>query len=122
MENDREWMNKYYTEDEMALLEARAKEYTPEQQAADQAEWGSLIAQAKQLAGEGADPAGEAAQELAAKWKAMVDRFTLGDPGIESGLAKLWGDRQNMPAEYNVIDDQTWQFVQSAMAARQKDS
>lgn len=117
MEHGHDWTKKYYTEEQQAALAERAKDYTPEQQAADAAEWQALIAEAKQLAADGADPAGDAVQALAVKWQAMIDRFTRGDAGIEHGLQNMYADRENIPDEYRWGDEQLFKFIGAMMAA-----
>jgi len=121
MEQHNDWLKKYYTEEQLAALAERAKDYTPEQQAADAATWARLQARAKELAQAHADPAGEEAQALAAEWQGMIDRFTGGDPSIAAGLNKLYQDRDNLPDQgkgwYGERDEETEQFTKAMMAA-----
>jgi MerR family transcriptional regulator, thiopeptide resistance regulator len=44
------------------------------------------------------NPAGPKAQALAARWRALVEQFTGGDPEIQKGLNAMWSDHQNWPA------------------------
>jgi DNA-binding transcriptional MerR regulator len=43
------------------------------------------------------DPAGEAAQALAARWRALRVKDACGDPRIHYGLIKAWADREYWP-------------------------
>lgn len=44
------------------------------------------------------DPAGEIAQALAARWMAMLDASSRGDPEVKAGAMRVWADRRNWPA------------------------
>jgi DNA-binding transcriptional MerR regulator len=52
-------------------------------------EWDALIAEAKALMEEG-DPTTPAAQDLARRWFAQVDRFTRGDPQLFAKVGAAW--------------------------------
>jgi hypothetical protein len=64
---------------------------SPEPQERVGQRWNELIADVE--AALGADPASDAAQALAARWNALVERFTGGDPEISASLGKMWEDR-----------------------------
>ncbi|MGD0191959.1 MAG: MerR family transcriptional regulator [Rhizomicrobium sp.] len=54
-------------------------------------QWSSLFDEARELMATG-DPASLAALDLARRWKAMVEQFTQGDPMLEQGARRVWGD------------------------------
>jgi DNA-binding transcriptional MerR regulator len=96
MQNDNSWTDKYYSPEARAKIDERKKEWTPELQAQVSKQWTELFADVEAALDE--DPAGEKAQALAVRWKALVAGFTGGDPEIGSGLNKLYADRPNWPA------------------------
>ncbi|MGJ3629386.1 MerR family transcriptional regulator [Sphingomonas sp. MMS24-JH45] len=60
-------------------------------------EWDALIAEAKTLMAAG-DPTTPAAQDLARRWFAQVERFTGGDPAVFAKLGSAWQDAMADPA------------------------
>jgi DNA-binding transcriptional MerR regulator len=46
----------------------------------------------------GEDPAGGRAQALVRRWMAQMDQRSAGDPGVKTGLMKMWADRQHWSA------------------------
>jgi thioredoxin 1 len=76
----------------------------------------------------GEDPAGERGQALAARYRALVEDFTNGDPEVKAGLGKMWADRHHWPrplrwsieALYSRVDerfDRCADFLDRALAA-----
>ena len=101
MQNDNSWSEKYYSPEAREKIAARAKEWTPELQAEVSKKWMDLFAEVEALLAEdaAADPAGEKAQALGARWKELVKGFTGGDAQVGAGLNKLYADRPNWPAQ-----------------------
>jgi DNA-binding transcriptional MerR regulator len=97
MQHDNEWMKRYYTEEQLADLARRG---TPEVLERGQREWQTLLADVDAAMKEGVDPASERAQGLAARWSALIEEFTGGDPGILEGLKKLYSDQANWPSTF----------------------
>ena len=69
MQNDMEWMKKYYTEEQLADLARRA---TPEVLERGQREWATLLKEVEAARASGVDPA----SDEAAKAAAVVERQT----------------------------------------------
>ncbi|HXL98496.1 MAG TPA: MerR family transcriptional regulator [Rhizomicrobium sp.] len=59
-------------------------------------DWDALIAEAKRLMAIG-DPASPAALDLARRWKAQVETFTRGDPGVSQRVMAVWNDAMKDP-------------------------
>ena len=97
MQNDMEWMKKYYTAEQLADLARRG---TPEVLERGQREWATLIQEVEEAAATGVDPASERAQQLAARWQKLIEEFTGGDPGIMENLRKLYADQANWPSTF----------------------
>jgi len=131
-----EWIRKYFNEEQLKMLNQLASSaYTEADQEkiagwgrdwteADQREadqkWEALYAEARRLADEGQDPAGEAAQSLAARWMALVGEFTHGDPGVSEGLKKFWEHLAKLPPENlpfpRPFNERQQAFVDQALA------
>ncbi len=78
-----------YTEEDRAKLAEWGKNWTEEDQVRATQQWNALIAELKQLVAAGTAPTDPQAQALAARWRAQVQAFTRGDPGITTGLKKM---------------------------------
>jgi len=97
MQNDMEWMKKYYTEEQLADLERRG---TPEVLERGQREWAALIQDVEAAVSAGVDPASDEARQLAARWQKLIEEFTGGDPGIAENLRRLYADQANWPSTF----------------------
>lgn len=116
MQNDMEWMKKYYTEEQLADLARRG---SPEVLERAQRDWANLIKEVEAALGE--DPASERAQALATRWSELIEQFTGGDPGIEENLRRLYADQSNWPSTFKKpYSDEVGAFICQAVAARQK--
>lgn len=118
MQNDVEFWKKYYSEDAWNKLAQKRAEWTPELQEQASKAWADLFRDVEAALGE--DPASKKAQELAARWKKLVEGFTGGDPEVSSGLGKVWSDRQNWPARWKQQSEpfsnrEVWEFIGKAI-------
>jgi MerR family transcriptional regulator, thiopeptide resistance regulator len=95
MQQEWEFVNKYYTDEQLADLRSR---WNPDLQAKVQTDWAALIHDVELAVAATEDPASERSQELAARWNALTNAFTGGDPGIAQGLKQLYADKSNWPA------------------------
>ncbi len=119
MQQDHEWMKKYYTEEQLADLARRG---TPEVIEQGQRDWQALLAEVDAAVAEGVDPASERAQALAARWSALIEQFTGGDPGIRESLRKLYADQTNWPSNFQKpYSDEAAGFISRAQAAREQE-
>jgi DNA-binding transcriptional MerR regulator len=89
-------IEKYYTPEQLAQFDARAKEVG--QEAIDQApqQWDDLFTAVTAEMEAGTDPADPKAQELAKRWLALVTLFTGGDPGIYNSLRSMYENEDNV--------------------------
>jgi DNA-binding transcriptional MerR regulator len=116
MQNDWEWVKKYYTEEQLQQLASR---YSPEVQQSAERDWAALIKDVEASLGE--DPASEKAQAIAARWSELIERFTGGDPGIRENLARLYADHANWPSEASKpYSDEVGAFIAKAVSIRNK--
>jgi DNA-binding transcriptional MerR regulator len=115
MQNDMEWMKKYYTEEQLAELAERG---TPEVLERGQRDWAALIKEVEAAIAEGVDPQSEKAQALATRWANLIEAFTGGNPGIRESLTKLYADQANWPSTFNKpYSDEVGAFLSQAGAA-----
>jgi DNA-binding transcriptional MerR regulator len=118
MQNDMEWMKKYYTEEQLADLARRG---TPEVLERGQREWAILLKDVDAAIKEGVDPASERAQALSERWSKLIEEFTGGDPGIAASLRKLYADQANWPSTFQKpFSDEAGTFISQAAASRKE--
>ncbi|MBA2733380.1 MAG: MerR family transcriptional regulator [Acidobacteria bacterium] len=119
MQNDMEWMKKYYTEEQLAELAERG---TPEVLERGQRDWAALIKEVEVAISEGVDPKSEKAQALAARWSSLIEAFTGGNPAIRESLTRLYADQANWPSTFDKpYTDQVGTFLAQAGAACKKE-
>ena len=118
MQNSMDWTKKYYSPEAQEKVEERRKLWSPELQERVSRDWAQLLADIEASLGE--DPASTKAQELAARWKKLLEGFTEGDPEIQKGLNKMWADQANWPSQdlrdYR-IKPEVQEFIFKAMRA-----
>ena len=117
MQNNTEWMKKYYTEEQLAELAERG---TPEVIEQGQRDWAALIKDVEAAVAEGVDPQSGRGQELAARWSRLLEAFTGGNPEILASLKKLYADEDNWPNTFRKpYGEEVTDFISRASAARQ---
>ena len=97
MQTRKDWMKKYYSEEQLASLRQR---WSPEVQAESERGWAELARDVEAAIAKGVDPTSDTGQELARRRQALINLFTGGDPGMEDNLRKLYADRANWPATF----------------------
>ncbi len=100
MQNDWEWTREYYSEESRRKLEEAAQRMGPAAIEESQREWSELIAQVEAAVAQRVAPSSPQAQELAQRWRALLARFTQGDPEIQSGLNRLYSDATHWPKDF----------------------
>jgi DNA-binding transcriptional MerR regulator len=96
MQNENNWTEKYYAPEAQEAIRERQASWTPEFQAKAEQDWRDLFRDVEAVVDE--DPAGETAQALGRRWKALVSGFTGGNAEVAKGLNRLYADRANWPA------------------------
>lgn len=94
MQTRKDWMKKYYTDEQLANLGQR---WSPEAQEKSERAWAALTKDTEDAIARGDDPTGETGLQLGARQQELLAMFTGGDPGIEQNLRKLYADRANWP-------------------------
>jgi len=121
MQNSQEWKRQYFSPEAQAKVAERNRLYSPEVQEKASRDWNELYADVETCLNE--DPAGERAQSLAARWRALVEQFTGGDPQIQAGLNAMWNDSSNWPADTKArsfVRPELQEYMRKALAVAKK--
>ncbi len=97
MQTRKDWMKKYYTEEQLTDLRKR---WSPEVQAESERGWADLARDTEAAISRGEDPTGKTGHQLALRRQKLLEQFTGGDPGIEKNLQKLYADQANWPQSF----------------------
>ena len=121
MQENTDWMKKYFSESDWDKVAQRRPQWSPELQERVSREWTELFRDVETALGE--DPRGAKAQALADRWMKLVEEFTGGDPGITAGVGNLYRDRTNWPGQFQqqmapFSNKQVWAFMQQALGGR----
>lgn len=139
MTQSNEWRNKYlteeqirqmeelskasYTEEDRKKLQAWGANFTEQDQQRATRQWNEVIAEAHRLAEAGSDPASAEAQAWAARYLALLEEFTRGDPGITAGLKRYYNKLGELPEEQRAVAmpfySEEWKFIEKVIAAYQ---
>lgn len=119
MQQNAEWMKKYYTEE--ARQELAARNVPKEAVEKGQRDWAALIQEVEAAVASGLDPASEKAQALADRWQELIEAFTGGSPAVVTGLRKLYADEANWPSTFKKpYSDQAGAFICAAVELRNR--
>ncbi len=99
MQTRKDWMKKYYTEEQLNDLRKR---WSPEVQAESERGWSELIRDVEAAIARGESPDSETGRKLAERRQKLLDMFTGGDPGIKANLQRLFADKANWPETYKI--------------------
>lgn len=117
MQENMDWMKKYYSEEAREAIEERKNLWNPELQEQVTRDWNNLFKDIEDAIAKGEDPAGEKAQSFVARWDELLRGFTGGNPEIQKGLNKLYADKSNWPADMNFKQpwsDEVGEFIRKA--------
>jgi len=109
---------RYYTPEQLAALEQRRNALGEEGMRKAEADWAALIAEAEELRASGAAPTDPRTQALAARWAALVEQFTGGDPGIHASLNTMYRTEGADRASRGALSPEVFAWMGEAMAAR----
>jgi MerR family transcriptional regulator, thiopeptide resistance regulator len=84
----KDWWKKYYTEEQVKILEKRQQTYTEEDALRDAGRWFTVIEAFKRFRAEQKDPASPKVQEAAKQWTELIQEFTQGDEGMLASMKK----------------------------------
>jgi DNA-binding transcriptional MerR regulator len=120
METRKEWMKKYFTEEQLAGLRKRI---SPEMKAESDRGWTELARDTEAAISRGEGPISKTGQQLAVRRQKLYDQFTGGDPGMKESLKKLYSDKANWPESFkNPFSDAVDIFLRQATEGLKKAS
>jgi len=111
------WHEKYFSEADLKKFQEIGKKYTPEEMLAYQDRWTALIAEVKGSLK--LDPAGEKAQDLGRRWKALLDEAYGGYPELKAKIGQAYTEGA-IPKDQNMIPPEVWDFIKKVHAAGKK--
>ncbi len=111
---DKEWLKKYYTEEQLADFETRALEHPGEAEQGTM-DWMTLIGDVERAIADGVDPASREGRSLAARWSGLIESFTRGNTNVAKSLDALYADSPNWPATFKKpYSDEVEEFIRKA--------
>jgi DNA-binding transcriptional MerR regulator len=109
---------RYYTPDQLAELEKRREELGDEGMARAQQHWQELIDAVRAEKTKGTPPEDPTMQELAGRWRTLIEAFTGGDPGITRSLQDMYETEGVDRASQGMVEPDLMAYVAAAMKAR----
>jgi MerR family transcriptional regulator, thiopeptide resistance regulator len=111
-------MERYYTPEQLERLGERADALGPEGMERAQEDWAALLAEVEAERAAGTDPADARLDPLLARWNALIDQFTGGDPGIRASLQATYDSEGPERASHGAVAAATMAYARAAMDAR----
>ena len=109
-------VEKYYTPEQLAQLEARRQAFGDDAIKAVEAEWTALFAAVKTHMENGTPPDAPEVQALAQRSQELIRMFTGGDPGIEASLARMYTENP-VDKIHPGFDPAIFAYLQRAVAS-----
>ena len=111
---------RYYTPEQLDTIEERRKQFSDEEHDQFHQDWEDLIAAARAEKEKGTDPSDPRMQEIATRWRELIDMFTGGDDAILGGLKTMFEEEGPERASRGAIDAELMQYVGQAIAQQMK--
>jgi MerR family transcriptional regulator, thiopeptide resistance regulator len=106
---------KYYTPDQLEQIEERRRSFSQEEHDRFHQDWEDLIAAANAEKEKGTDPSDPRMQEIATRWRELIDLFTGGDEGILGSLKTMFEEEGPERASRGAIDSELQDYVGQAL-------
>lgn len=110
-------LEKYYTPEQLETLKQRQELLGEERIEQAQADWQTLIEQARAEMEKGTDPTSEPVKALARRSLELIQEFTGGDPGIEQSLNRMYQQESPEVVSRGAIDTAVMEYLGKARAA-----
>lgn len=104
---------KYYTKEQLDTLARRREMIGEERMRSVQEEWTTLMRDVRSHMSAGTDPKDPRVQELARKWRSLIEEFTGGDAGIEESLRNMYRSETRL-AEEQQVDAEFGEYMRRA--------
>jgi MerR family transcriptional regulator, thiopeptide resistance regulator len=107
----------YYTAEQQEQLAERRRALGGEGMAAAERAWAELIEAVRAEQAAGTAPSDPRMQELAARWRGLIEQFTGGDEGIRESLTRMYREQGAQTASRGMVDPELMEYVGRALAA-----
>lgn len=117
-------MERYFTAEQLASLEERAREMGSEALDAGQASWAELFEEFARAMKRGMPVDHPEVEAMAARARGLVQAFTGGDPALADSVRRLYRDEgpDRVLGQHGMsLPPGVWEYAQKAMAALEKD-
>jgi MerR family transcriptional regulator, thiopeptide resistance regulator len=111
---------KYYTPEQLDRIEERRRQFSDEEHDQFHKDWEELIAAARAEKEKGTDPSDPRMQQIATRWRELIDMFTGGDEAILGGLKTMYDEEGPERASRGAIDAELMQYVGQAIAQQMR--
>jgi DNA-binding transcriptional MerR regulator len=108
-------LDKYYTPEQLQQLEKLKAQHTEEQHLQYHRDWAELIEAAKAEKEKGTDPSDPRMQEIATRWRELIDLFTGGDEALLGSLKTMFDEEGPERASRGSIDAELMEYVGQAL-------
>jgi DNA-binding transcriptional MerR regulator len=120
MQSRNDWIERYYSPEAWTRIKDVHPGWSPELPGKAYQDWLDLFRDVEAALGE--DPAGEKAQVLGERWKAMEIAYTCGDSEIAEGLNRMFADKSNWPDSMRermapLKNPAVWKFMRRVFAS-----
>jgi DNA-binding transcriptional MerR regulator len=106
----------YYTVEQQEQLAERRRALGPEGIAAAEHDWAQLIKAMCAERENGTAPADPRVQDLARRWRGLIEQFTGGDEGIRQSLQRMYEEHGTQAASHGMVDPELMRYVGEALA------
>lgn len=107
--------DRYYTSEQQEALARRRDALGPEGMRAAEQAWAELIAEAEAERAAGTDPQAPRMQEIAGRWRALIDAFTGGDAGTREALGRMYREEGAERASRGALSSELLEYVGRAL-------
>jgi MerR family transcriptional regulator, thiopeptide resistance regulator len=108
-------LERYYTPEQLDKLEANRRQLGEEAERRYQRDWDELIATARHHHEKGTDPSAPEMQEVARRWRELIELFTQGDPELLASLQTMFQQEGPERASQGQVDAELMRYVGEAL-------
>jgi DNA-binding transcriptional MerR regulator len=107
--------DRHYTPDQQDQLAERRAALGEDGLAAAERDWAELLDAVRAEQAAGTDPSDPRVQELAARWRALIQQFTGGDAGLHDSLNAMYETEGAARASRGALDGEVMDYMRRAM-------
>jgi DNA-binding transcriptional MerR regulator len=107
----------YYSAEQLQQLAERRDALGDEGMQRVQDEWAELIEDMRREHEAGTDPGDPRVRALGARWQALLEQFTGGDPGIQASLQRMYEEQGSQAASHGMVDPELMAYAARARQA-----